>query len=81
MMVVKLQPLDKLTPEHVDEGLPLLLGLMVGMKLMIMIIFETFIISDLGQCVKSVVNDVKEPRVQTVAKRFTDKDQGDQYLN
>ena len=48
MMVVKLQPLDKLTPEHVDEGLPLLLGLMVGVKLMVMIIFETFIISDLG---------------------------------
>ena len=47
MMVVKLQPLDKLTPEHVDEGLPLLLGLMVGVKLMVMIIFETFIISDL----------------------------------
>ena len=48
MMVVKLQPLDKLTPEHVDEGLPLLLGLMVRVKLMVMIIFETFIISDLG---------------------------------
>ena len=48
MMVVKLQPLDKLTPEHVDEGLPLLLRLMVGVKLMVMIIFETFIISDLG---------------------------------
>ena len=73
---------EELQPEDLDdEGLPLLLGLMVRVKLMVMIIFETFIISDLGQCVESVVNDVKEPRVQTVAKRFTDKDQGDQYLN
>ena len=36
--------------------------------------------SYLGKSVEGVVNNIKEPHIQTVAKRFTDKDQGNQHL-
>ena len=34
----------------------------------------------LGQRVEGEVNDIKEPHIQTVAKRLTDQDESNQHL-